>query len=256
MNDKVAFVVLSCDKYSDLWPLFMECFHKFWPECPYDKYFISNCKEVVSSDFKSILIGEDETWSIGLKKVLDNLRTNYKYMFITLEDLFLRKKVDDTKVQATIDSFIHADGTYLRVNTHGRKPDFPFNEYFGKIKRDAIYRNNCVYAVWNIERLYDLLKDNENAWDFERVGVERTREREDYYIANTDLIIPLNLVVKGKLLRKEWRVVKKFFPDAAIPRQFMPWFDEFCLQTKRNIIGILYGFPALEKLSVKLNRKN
>lgn len=255
MNEKIAFVVLSCDKYSDLWPLYIRCFQKFWPECPYDKYFVSNCKEVDSTEFKSILIGEDETWSIGLKKVLDSLRDNYKYIFITLEDLYLYKAVNNSMVTATIQSFVEADGTYLRVNTHKRKPDLPFNEYFGKIKQDAIYRNNCVYAVWNIEKLYDLLRDNENAWEFERVGVERTRVSEDYYIANKELIYPLNLVVKGKMLRKEWKVVKKCFPEAVPSRQFMPRFDEFCLQTKRDLIGIFYNFPLLEKLSVKINRR-
>ena len=42
IEKKIAFVVLTCDKYSDLWPMYIHFFEKNWQDCPYDRYFVTN----------------------------------------------------------------------------------------------------------------------------------------------------------------------------------------------------------------------
>lgn len=42
---QLAILVLSCDKYSDLWDDFFNLKDKFWPECPYSCYLATDTKE-------------------------------------------------------------------------------------------------------------------------------------------------------------------------------------------------------------------
>ena len=31
-GEKLAILVVSCDRYSDLWPAFIELFYRYWPD--------------------------------------------------------------------------------------------------------------------------------------------------------------------------------------------------------------------------------
>ena len=81
--NKIAFVVLSCDPYSDLWDCYGQLFNRFWPDCPFNCYMASHHVEFNKYGFKSILLGEDISWSHGLIVLLDNLKTKeYKSVLI------------------------------------------------------------------------------------------------------------------------------------------------------------------------------
>ncbi len=41
-NSELAILVCSCDKYADVWEPFFKLFFKFWPDCPYPIYLLSN----------------------------------------------------------------------------------------------------------------------------------------------------------------------------------------------------------------------
>ena len=38
MTSDSAILILSCDKFSDLWKPFFDLFWKYWPDCPYNVY--------------------------------------------------------------------------------------------------------------------------------------------------------------------------------------------------------------------------
>ena len=75
MNE-IAFIVLSCDNYSDLWPLFISQFEKNWPDCPFDKFISTNFLSTNSNSFNDIKIGKDDSWSDSVIKTLNILKTN------------------------------------------------------------------------------------------------------------------------------------------------------------------------------------
>jgi hypothetical protein len=72
-ND-TALLVISCDKYADLWEPFLYFFNKNWPDCPLDKYFIANEKSVPDPHFKTIQLKDDISWSDNLIKALNQLQ--------------------------------------------------------------------------------------------------------------------------------------------------------------------------------------
>ena len=86
IQNKFAILVVSCDKYSDLWNPFFKSFFRFWPYCPFDIYFLSNYKYANISKIRNLLIGEEIPWSDNLYESLNYLRKDYIFFF--LDDLF------------------------------------------------------------------------------------------------------------------------------------------------------------------------
>ena len=81
MKNKVAFLVVSCDNYCDLWYPFFKTFHKYWSECPYQLYLASNFKQYEDEKVKNIPIlmltakGEEEDKVKGLNTGAEDYMT-------------------------------------------------------------------------------------------------------------------------------------------------------------------------------------
>jgi hypothetical protein len=216
---KIALLVLSCDKYSDLWESYAELFNRFWSDCPYDKYLASNSIEFNSQGFKPILMGTDETWSQGVKIALAQLKDNYDYVFTTLEDSPIVVKVDNNYLVKTFESFIESDGNFLRTYMVVKPKIKPINQYYGEVENYTPYRQTCAYAVWKIKTLYEILDEKESAWDFERIGVKRGFNHDKFFCLYKNQFELINLVIKGKLVRTSYRKLKELMPEVDLNRQ-------------------------------------
>lgn len=208
MENSIAFVVLSCDNYSDLWPMCIHFFEKNWPDCPYEKYFITNYKSIPESSFECIKIGKDESWSSNLLRVLSELKTKYEYILIDLEDVPLMMKVDQDKLNKITDIFFELDANCLNL-TNIPKETHKFNEYFGLIEKGSIYRSTCEKTLWKISVLEDLLVKGENAWEFERFGSVRSDKYDKFFVVYKNIFITCHTVVKGKWIRSGVKKIQK-----------------------------------------------
>lgn len=237
MNKSIAFIVLTCDKYSDLWSMFIHFFDKYWPDCSYDKYFITNDKSIPESSFDCIKIGNDESWSDGLLKAIAKLKPKYDYLFITLEDIPIIEKVDQIKLDSIIESFFSVDGNFLSLFTQGNmgRPTRKFNSFFGVIDKGSLYRPTCGYSLWKISVLEDLLVREETAWEFERFGSVRSDKYDGFYMTNNNFFKISHTVVKGIWQKSEYlRIVKLgYSPDIKSRKIF---------NTKEELFNKLYSF--------------
>jgi hypothetical protein len=217
MNKSTALIVLTCDSYSDLWPMFINFSEKYWPDCPYDKYFITNNKSIPESTFSAIKIGKDESWSDGLLKAIDKLKSKYEYLLITLEDSPIIEYVDQDKLNLITNAFFASKGNFLSLFTQNNMgtPTRRYNDYFGIIDKGSLYRPTCVYSLWKISVLEDLLVREENAWDFERYGSVRSDKYNDFFMMYNNFFKMSNTVVKGKWRRSEYKKIKElgYNPD-------------------------------------------
>jgi|WetSurMetagenome_2_1015567.scaffolds.fasta_scaffold06210_4 hypothetical protein len=202
MRKDIAVVVLSCDKYSELWDSFSSTFIAHWPDCPYDRYLVTNFLEYNSAYFKTLKVGEDISWSSNILLALSGLKATYKYVLVTLDDLFLAKKVDTITLSLIINSFLEIDGNYISLINN---PKFTkkYNQYFGEIEAGALYRPTCVLALWKLSVLEDMVIPSENAWEFERNGSVRSKKYNKFFSVYKSVFIYKNVVVRGKILRKE-----------------------------------------------------
>lgn len=194
----LAVLVVSCDNYSDLWQPFFTLFKRFWPDCPYKIYLLSNFKEYNEEGVTPILVGEDFSWSDNLIKALTLIDEEYVLMFI--DDLFLIHQIQSNQLKEVFNWIATEKPNYVRLNPLP-KPDLPYNDYVGLISPGTLYRTATVMTVWNKKLLSNLLRPGENAWEFEVHGTVRSDDYEGFYSVWQVMMPVVNGVIKGKWQR-------------------------------------------------------
>lgn len=218
-KDKIAILIISCDNYKDLWKPCTKMFNKFWPDCSFDRYILTNFQEHNVDGFKSIQIGQDKSWSHGLKLALGHLDNDYEYVFTMVEDYFFIEKIDNFYVNTIFDSFINDEGNFLSFFKLPSKLSY-INEYYGELENNIPYRQSIGFTLWKIKTLIVLLDEKENAWEFEKNGVIRGFEYDKFFGTIKNYKV-LNLVVKGKLVPAAYQEFKSHFTEIDIDRPVM-----------------------------------
>lgn len=199
MNTKYAILILSSDKYHDLWAPFFELFWKNWPNCPYTVYLGSNSRTFHHKRVKNILTGRDTNWSTSYKKILKQIPE--KYIFVLLEDLFITSKIDTTLF---IKCFNFADSNEINHLNFTSLPSFAItskNPKFVPVKKFMPYRAHVI-GFWKKDYLYDLLLEGENPWNFEIMGSYRTSYDDGFYSTKYPIYSSIHLVKKNKWIQK------------------------------------------------------
>src|SRR3954468_6581904 len=95
MKDLVV-LILSCDKYSDLWKPFFVFFEKYWRDRTIPAYFCSDTKKPELPNVNAIAPDINMEWSARLLWALQNIKE--PYVLLLLDDYFLTKKPDEKKM--------------------------------------------------------------------------------------------------------------------------------------------------------------
>lgn len=196
MNSKFAILVLSCDKYADLWQPFFKLFWKNWSDCPYPVYLGSNTISYKDKRVKTILSGKDENWSSSYKRILDQIPE--KYLFVWVEDGFIISNIDTTKFAGIFRFMAKRRAKHIHIKP-SPEPSAVFNKDYGIYEKGIPYRVNLV-GFWRKEYLFKLLLDGENGWNFEIMGSYRTSYDEGFYCLNNKLFDYVHAIEKGKWL--------------------------------------------------------
>lgn len=219
MQNDMSILVISCDKYSDLWDVFFLLFNKFWVNCPYEVYLGTNYKKYMGESIASICIGEDLSWADNLKKMLSDIDT--PYVLILLDDEFLDKRVDDAKIKIMLSYVKKHNLDCLKLS--GRPVTYR------RIDKDldiGIYEPGSPYfitahtAIWRKDSLKKLLRSGMSAWDFE---LKNSRNSFNYnyriYGVNHKLISVRNGVVRGKFLKSSVDFLRKENVDIDVSKR-------------------------------------
>lgn len=183
-SDKVAFVIASCDKYSDLWkPLFGQIF-KHWPNNPYQIYLIANHKEFNHPRVITLLAGDDQDWSSTVMQSIKQL--NEKYVLFWVDDAFLSGDVDVARVNSLVSWFVDGDRNFLRMRPNP-KPKYWLSNDIGILDYNQAYRVSLFSTLWKKEVLENILKRGESAWQFEVDGSERSQLYSHFYCTREEI---------------------------------------------------------------------
>ena len=257
-NNKIAFVVLSCDPYSDIWDAYGQLFQRFWPNCPYSRFMASHHKSFDKYGFKPILLGEDISWSHGLLVLLDKLEEmGYEYGMIAFDDLMLYEKVDSFFVNSAINSFLAEKGDCLRFVTEKAPKCYKHNEYYGKMAVKAPYRVTLGFTLWDLKALRKITIEGESAWQFEKNATERSFDFKNFYCTWKSPFKFLNLIIKRKIDIKEYEKLKKILPDATFEREMVvvkgEKFRGVFLKAFLKYVPIKWQYPIYRYFSKPIN---
>lgn len=195
MSQSIAVLVLSCDKYSDVWPAFFKCFRDNFPTRDWPIYLGSNTRECSESGVVTILSGRDDDWSSSYKRILEQIP--HKRLFVILEDLFLSSRIDEDVLAALVNFMVEKNANHIRY--WGRPaPDRPTdNPLIGESTKGAPYRST-VCGFWDRDYLLNLLIEGESPWNFEILGSYRTSYSDGFYATTSPLCEYQNMIEKGR----------------------------------------------------------
>lgn len=181
MND-CAVLISSCDTYSDLWGPFFTLFFRYWPDCPFPIYLVSNSLRYSDSRVKTILVGSGGTWSDDIKKAL--LEISSPFIIYLQEDYLFRSRVNTGKIESLVDYVSQnpvASVRFIGKPDPAHKHLNPFD--LGKVEKGEPYRLSLQGALWRKEIFARLLKSGETGWETEIAGSRRTDELGELFLS-------------------------------------------------------------------------
>lgn len=205
-ESRLAIVVASCDKYSDLWIPFFGEFFTHWKDCPYPVYLVANHKVFEHERVTTLLAGDDVDWSTTVIRCTAQLECTHCLFFI--DDAFLTCHVDTRLIDDVMRFILEVDANFVRLRVNP-KPSALFSKDIGILDRSAAYRVSLFATIWKLETLIDILRPGESAWAFELEGTERSRKLGGFYCVIKDVFRYLHGVERGVWIRSTASVLSK-----------------------------------------------
>lgn len=199
----MTMLILSCGNYSDLWDGHIKLLEQNWPDRDMKTIIVTDTPSDKSYPGIEILsAGTELEWSDRLAYALKSVDTDH--VFITLDDYFLIKKVDDQSIIDLMDMMEKEKIDYVRL--FPRPKDATREELSGykgirKVDISCIYSVNLYSGIWKKAFIESTVKMPKNAWQFE---VQLHKRAEEYgavcVVSCRNEFRILDVVRKGKLL--------------------------------------------------------
>jgi hypothetical protein len=205
LPNKFSILILSYDGFSDIWCISFDYFFKYWQDCPYPIYLLTNYKTFEDNRVISLKVGEDLSWSSNVAKALEQIDSDY--ILTLFDDFILKSQIDNATIDKYISLCINNNYDYLRLQPVP-PPDEKITAEIGRITEGSLYRLSLCTAIMKKETLKALLADNENAWAFEFKGSERSDKFYHFYSAYKRIIPYYNAIEQGKWRTEVLDIVK------------------------------------------------
>lgn len=167
-------VILTCDKYAWLVPIFLHFYKKYWPDNPYQTEIITE-KNHVNGRF--VFYTGGVSWSSG---IINYLKQSDEDKFLLIdEDCLIEKTVNTERVRLAEKLCKHNVGC-VKLNA----PEKYYNrhaiesgiKFYKEYPLDKSYSMSMQMAIWQKRYLLDVLRHKENAWQAELNGSDRLKE--------------------------------------------------------------------------------
>jgi hypothetical protein len=178
-NIDISMLVLSCDKYKDLWEDFFNLREKYWPNCPYKWYVVTESEDFEHNGVEVITCGKEMNWAGRYRKAVQYVKTPYIGVF--LDDFFISETIDNELISYLIDQMKEHHITYINMsNVYKSIIGMTEKEYFAdhliRIPNHQRYGISTEAAIWDRTYLLQKLGDGDySAWQFE---IDRCKEAE------------------------------------------------------------------------------
>lgn len=250
-KDDLVLLVLSCDAYSDLWDDFFNLKEKFWKDCPYKFYLVTESKTYNRSNVEVILCGNNLNWAGRLKYAID--KTNAKYYGIFLEDYFISSPINNSIIFDLLETMKQHNVTFLNTsdvfyNCINMKNKEYFLPHLIKIPNNKKYGLSTEAGIWERNFLLDKIGHKDySAWQFEidRVNEAKTEtglggfnlcdDRMPFHVS----IEPV--VIQGKIYPPARKFFHKIGYNFISNRQNMNYKNVLIFKLKSKMSNIKYG---------------
>lgn len=165
---KVALMITSCDAYKECWKPMIYSLDKYWSDCEYPRYLITNYEKEDLPNTTIVNIGNDNhSWCTLAKKGLASIDCDYIIFF--QEDYWLGRKVNNEAIKKHVEYVVKNDLDYLKIQYDLHRDerrigntDYCDNEF------NIRYAFNTAIAIWKKDTIDTLLIEGWSGWEFER----------------------------------------------------------------------------------------
>lgn len=184
MNNTLSILVLSCDNYRDLWDDFFNLRDKFWPDCEYKWYVVTETKDYQRNNVDVIKCGKELNWAGRFRKAVQSLDSPLVGVF--LEDYFINAPIDNDRIKGLVKLMIDKEVDFLDLgNVFRHKIDAKSKQYYTEhlvvIDKHQRYGLDTAAAIWKKEYLLEKLGEEDySAWKFEADRVAEAASEEGY----------------------------------------------------------------------------
>jgi hypothetical protein len=179
---------------------------KFWPDCPFPIYIISNFESLDEVGIEFITVGEHKGFGSNMKSALELIDTDNIIFF--LEDFFINQVVDTNMINGHLKYCDKKNIDFLKIDSCEImfRDDLRIgNTCYCLNPIDIRYSLNAAIAIWKKDSLKSLCVEGFTAWDFERKGID--------YIRKNNLKINSETILSTKL---DTMTIKKITGAGAV----------------------------------------
>ncbi len=163
-------VILTCNKYTWLVPVFLHFQRKYWPDNPYPIEIIAETDHVEGSVFYT----KGVSWSSGILNYLKQ-SSDDKFL-LTPEDYIIESTVNTKRVRLA-ERLCEGNIGCVKLNA----PEKYYNrhavesgvKFYKEYPLDKPYSMSMQAAIWQKRYLLEVLRHKEDAWQAELVGSKR-----------------------------------------------------------------------------------
>jgi hypothetical protein len=177
-----SIIISSCDKYHYLWDIQLQLFNKYWPDCPYDIFMVSESSKIPNFKTNLKLINYNTNkptlgpsdWSSALSSVLELIDSDY--IIYMQEDYIFTDYINQNKINSVFDYVNKNKVNYIRFYTgppgNGEVIEIEQDIKIKEILPGTQWRNSLMLAIWKKSCLLSLLDThkNINPWEFEKIS--------------------------------------------------------------------------------------
>lgn len=179
MNN-TAIIVITCFKFRQAWEPFFKLFKKYWPDCPFSVYMITDKGSF--DDINVIEIGNDNGFSGNLLLGLKNVEQPKIIYF--QEDYFFTNYFDTKRIKKYSNYLdTHSIACLRLAPCPGPTEIWKEDKTLGIIKKGEEYRVSTQTAIWDKDIFVNLLKNGETGSEFEINGTKRSKMLDKMFLS-------------------------------------------------------------------------
>lgn len=255
INNNLAIVVVSCDKYSDLWDDVFNLLDIHWADRPYKTYLATDSKPYERKGVEVIHFGDIRQWMVCTRKAIE--RIDAEYILFLMEDYFVIKDIDTKLIEEDVDFMKGHHGDFMNIHQRPafiKEEDSSYlNDYIRIIPNNTRYGLDTAGAIWRRDFfLEQLRREDGDAWRFEALLVEDS-QTPDGLPGNLffDTRKPLNLcpgeVVRlGKFTLDTVKIIESTGYKIQSNRERMTKFEFYKDQLKGSLCHVKHGRKFLK----------
>lgn len=171
-------LIPTCLKYSDIVPIFVDYFNRFWPDCPYEKILINS--DVAQPGFQNWNV-EDRGWTANLLAFLATTKTQENIVLL-LDDYILTTPIQTRDIRF-LDQQRTNEIAYVRLipysdNSYGEGYGWrhPGKEHYNELLNYADISEwkrlpvSLQPAIWSPDFIKSYFRPDWSPWQMEVLG--------------------------------------------------------------------------------------